>query len=324
MNKLPLLIKREYWEHRGGFLWTPFWICAAILVLTVIGLVTADVLGTRASVHMGISLSEFHVNMSAEEKAQAGNALDMTQLMFGGIASFGLFFVLFFYLLGALYDDRRDRSVLFWKSLPVTDTATVASKAISAALLAPLIALIVSTLAYLVFVALIGLWAAMHGINVLPALASAHPLGMFGRLLLMLPLGALWALPSIGWLLFWSAWVRSKPFLWAVMLPVVAVLINGWFSMLGLPHVEGAVALKQVVGRLLLSIAPASWIGNGTMIGGTRMRFNLDDAHVLSSFDAQNVYGLLTTANLWIGVAAGLALLAAAVWARGRRIETSV
>ena len=38
MNTLPLLLKREYWEHRGGFLWTPVWMTASILILTVLGI----------------------------------------------------------------------------------------------------------------------------------------------------------------------------------------------------------------------------------------------------------------------------------------------
>ena len=318
MNTLPLLMKREYWEHRGGFLWTPVWTCAVILVVTLAGIVTAEILGQRADVHIGISLSALHADMSAQDVIAAGNALDLAQVMFGFVTCIALFFVLFFYLLGALYDDRRDRSVLFWKSLPVTDTATVAAKALCAAFLAPLIAFVVSTIAYVVFLAMAVAWAALHGFNALPAVAAAHPLGMFLRLLLTIPVDALWALPTIGWLLFWSAWVRSKPFLWAVMLPLGAIFLNGWFSMLNLPHLTGAAELKDIGARLLLSIMPGGWLGSE---GG--FRFHFDEDNVMAMFDPAHVYALLATPGLWIGAVAGLALLAAAVWSRGRRIETS-
>ena len=137
MNTLPLLLKREYWEHRGGFLWAPIWMTVAILTFTVLGMITAEVFRANANVHVGISLNDLRDHITASEMAKAGNALDMAQLMFGGLTCISLFFVLFFYLLGGLYDDRRDRSVLFWKSLPVTDTATIASKALSAMLVAP-------------------------------------------------------------------------------------------------------------------------------------------------------------------------------------------
>jgi ABC-2 type transport system permease protein len=325
MKTLPLLLKREYWEHRGGFLWAPVWVCAVILIVTVLGIVSAEVFSSGSHVQMGFALDDLRKNMSADDLAQAGNALDMAQVMFGAITCVSLFFVLFFYLLGALYDDRRDRSVLFWKSLPVTDSATVASKVLTAMLVAPAIAFAISTVAYLVFLVLVSLWAAVHGVNALPAIFASHPIGMFGRLLLTIPVDALWALPTIGWLLFWSSFARSKPFLWAVILPIVVVALNGWFGVLGLPHVGGEIALKNVVGRLLLSVMPGSWLSSDAVsLGGHHMTFGMDDEHVLSSFDPSRIYGITATPGMWIGIVAGLALIAAAIWFRQRRIETTV
>jgi ABC-2 type transport system permease protein len=163
----------------------------------------------------------------------------------------------------------------------------------------------------------------MHGVNALPAVFAAHPFGMFWRLLLTVPVDALWALPTIGWLLFWSAYARSKPFLWAVILPIVAVVLNTWFGWLGLPHFGGEIALKTVVGRLLLSAMPGSWISAGGSGFGARHFSFGDDEHVLTTFDPSHVYGLLATPNLWLGVLAGAALIAGAIWYRQRRIEAS-
>ena len=53
-----------------------------------------------------------------------------------------LWLVVFFYLLGALYEERRDRSILFWKSMPVSDVMTVASKLVTALLVVPLVYLV--------------------------------------------------------------------------------------------------------------------------------------------------------------------------------------
>ena len=320
MNKLALLLKREYWEHRGGFLWAPVWTCVTILAVTVFGIFTAEVVGRRHSVHMGFSLDRLRTSLDANDMIQAGNALDMVQLMFGAITCVVLFFVLFFYLLGALYDDRRDRSVLFWKSLPVSDTSTVLSKALAAMLLAPLVSFAIATLAYLAFLLLVTIWTALHGVNVLPAIGAAHPFGMFWRLLLTVPVDALWALPTIGWLLFWSAFARSKPFLWAVLLPLLAVFLNFWFGALGLPNFDNLVALKDIAARLLLSVMPGGWIGDDAW---SAMRFRFNDEDVVRSFDPSRVYALLGTANLWIGVAVGVALAFAASWMRGRRIEVN-
>jgi ABC-2 type transport system permease protein len=325
MNKLPLLLKREYWEHRGGFLWAPIWITGAILILTVLGIISAEVFRSNAHVQIGFSLDELRRSISAEDIAKAANGLDLVQLVFVGVASVGLFFVTFFYLLGALYDDRRDRSVLFWKSLPISDTETVASKALTAMLVMPLIVLAVATLAYVAFLVLVSVWIGAHGLNPLPAVLGSHPIGMLLRLIAIVPVTALWALPTVGWLLFWSAYVRSKPFLWAVLLPVVALIANAWLGALGAPHFGGNLHLASILGRLLFSVMPGSWAGaDGISIGNEHVTFNMNDDHVVSSLDPSHIYGLLATPNLWIGVVGGLVLLFCAVQLRQRRVETSV
>ena len=325
MNTFPLLLKREYWEHRNGFLWTPIWITGAFLIITALVIISAEVFRSHANVQVGgFSLDGLRGSISADDIAKAGNGLDLSQLVIAGMACAGLFFVTFFYLLGALYDDRRDRSVLFWKSLPVSDTATVASKALTALLVIPAFTLVISTLAYLAFLVVICLWSAVHGLNALPAVFAAHPLGMFLRLAAMLPVSVLWALPTVGWLMFWSAFARSKPFLWAVLLPVLALFANWWIGVLGGPHISGDFNLASMLGRLLFSIVPGSSISSTFGNGGARGWLHADGDHIMGNLDPSHVYGVLTTANLWIGVVVGLALLAGAVWLRGRRIETSV
>jgi len=324
MNKLPILLKREYWEHRGGFLWTPVWMTVSILVLTVLGMISAEIFRQRAGVHFNFSLDNVRDSISAKDFAGAGYALDVCQFTFAVLPCVALFFVLFFYLLGALYDDRRDRSVLFWKSLPVSDAATVTSKVLSAMFVAPVIALAVSTLAYLAFVLIVSAWLGLHGLNVLPALAASHPLRTLWHMLLAVPVNALWALPAIGWLLFWSAWSRAKPFLWAVMLPILAVFANAWIGMLGGPHFTGTLDFARILGRLLLSVMPGSWMNSS--VAGTLHEWMPNPGMAADGglLNPDRLLAVLASANLWIGVVAGLALIAAAIWLRGRRIETSV
>ena len=325
MKNLPILLKREYWEHRGGFLWTPVWVTGIILSLTVLGMIAAEVFRARAQVHFGgFSLEAVRASISAKDYVDAGRAFDITQVMFGAIPCIALFFVLFFYLLGALYDDRRDRSVLFWKSLPVADVDTVISKAISAMLVAPLIALIVSTLAYLAFVVLVSIWFALHGLNALPALAASHPFRTFWHMLLTVPLDALWALPTIGWLLFWSAWSRSKPFLWAVMLPLLVIFANAWIGMLGGPSFASTKEVAHVAGRLLLSVMPGSWLSSNISAVGNSWQASFAGEGNPGLLDPARMAAVFTSLELWIGVLVGIALIVAAIWARGRRIETSV
>lgn len=323
MNTFSWLLKREYWEHRGGFFWTPFWISATILLFTVLGIIWAEVYASRINVQVGVSLESITQMVSSGQIAQAGRALDAAYVSFAMVPCIALFFVLFFYLLGALYDDRRDRSVLFWKSLPVSDTATVLSKVVSAMLVAPLIALLVSTIAFALFLVVIGTWAALHGINPLPLLAASRPFSLFGRMLLTIPADAAWALPTIGWLLFWSAFVRSKPFLWAVILPVLIFVANTWVGALGLPNIDRSVLLNDVLARLLFGIVPGSWLGDGTFSWLGRNAAMLQSGSVLDNLAPATVYAKFATAPMWIGILAGAAMIGAAIWMRGRRIETA-
>ena len=78
----------------------------------------------------------------------ARSGIDMALFLSSAWPFIVLAFVLFFYCLGALYDDRKDRSVLFWKSLPVSDAQTVLSKVASAVLVAPVLACRASLVAY--------------------------------------------------------------------------------------------------------------------------------------------------------------------------------
>ncbi|MFS6583537.1 hypothetical protein WHJ83_14245, partial [Staphylococcus aureus] len=131
-----------------------------------------------------------------------------------------------------LYDDRRDRSLLFWKSLPLSDTATVLSKVVAGTVVAPLIALICGVLTGIAMLLLFAITLSFHGVNLWHLLTYAHPFRVIGNLIGSIPLYALWALPSAGWLLLCSAWARGKPFLWAAALPVAVGLMLGWFNLM--------------------------------------------------------------------------------------------
>lgn len=329
MNTFKWLVKREYWEHRGGFMWTPFWVTTAVLLLTILGITWTEVAGRRVTSHLsfGIPWDQLSAQISSGDLVQAGQGLDVIYVMFNLLVCVSLFFVLFFYLLGALYDDRKDRSVLFWKSLPVSDTQTVLSKVAMATLLAPLIAFAIATVACIGFLLVVSIWAALHGINPLPVIANSNPFGMFWRLLLTVPVNALWALPAVGWLLLCSAFARSKPFLWAVLIPLLAVILNGWVSAMGLPSFSTKFLSNDVASRMIFSIVPGSWIEKSDVVRVSEMASSgssLDGARLVNALNPSNVYAVFGQPAMWIGIAAGVLMIAAAIWIRRRRIESSV
>lgn len=315
------LMKREFWEHRGGFLWAPVITGGVFLLLNIMGIITAEVLGAQHGIRFGASgeLQNVIAHMDAGDISQVGMVLDMA--MYSAMALIGvvLGFVVFFYCLGALYDDRRDRSVLFWKSLPISNSGTVLSKVASATVLAPLIAFVTGTVAGMLQLLIVAVTLSFHGVNVWHLLMLSHPLRVVANLIGYIPMYLLWALPAVGWLLICSAWSRNKPFLWAVAMPVATGLLITWFGIMGLFNLPTEWFWKQVVLRGLLSVFPGS--GNlFSTAAGTFHRANAENG--LGILDLSQTYQDLATPTLWIGVVVGAALIGGAIWFRRWRDDS--
>ncbi|HET6906889.1 MAG TPA: hypothetical protein VFH52_08065 [Rhodanobacteraceae bacterium] len=321
MTTFGWLVKREYWESRRGFLWAPFWAAAAIIIITVLGIIAGEALRIRSgigSTNMGIGLGDVLRSADAHDMEQLVKVLDMTLLLFGFVVAVVLSFVVFFYLLGALYDDRRDRSILFWKSLPLSDASTVLSKVVAGILVAPLISVAVVLAGYVMAQVIMSLWLLAHGVNPLVMIwAHIEPYSVWLHLLVMIGVNAVWALPTVGWLLLWSAAVRSKPFLWAIIVPIVAGVLNIWVGLLGLPHIRQDFYWGEIAGRLLLSVIPGSWIAPNANDLGVHFRSPDDFAQI--SYAAMG--HAFTLPQMWIGAAVGVVLVAAAIWFRRWRDE---
>ncbi|WP_430389592.1 hypothetical protein [Dyella sp. 20L07] len=315
------LVKREFWEHRGGFFWAPVITGAVFLVLNLMAIITAEVLGSRHGLMIGGNNFEMMVrHADAGDMSQIGAALDVAMISSMGLIGIVMGITVLFYCLGTLYDDRRDRSILFWKSLPVSNTSTVLSKVVSAAVVAPVIAVITSVVCGVLQLMIYAAVLSLHGVNVWQLLTLAHPFRVIGSLISAIPLYALWALPAIGWLMLCSSGSRSKPFLWAVAVPVVIGLMVSWFGIMGLFNLPTTWFWSHIVQRALLSVFPGSSIvfddHNLTAMA------DMDDNNPLGILAPSHTYGLLTTPNLWIGVLAGIALIAAAIWFRRVRDDS--
>jgi ABC-2 type transport system permease protein len=200
-----------------------------------------------------------------------------------------------FYCLDALYGERRDRSILFWKSLPVSDLTTVLSKASI-----PLVVLPVCIFAIIVLTQfLMLLWSS---VVLLPSGLAATTWSRFNLfpqsliLLYGLIALALWHAPIYGWLLLVSAWARRAAFLWAV-LPFFAIAI---FERMAFNSSHFASLLKyRFMGHL-----------------GEAFGFDARGLHSLTQLTPGK---FLSTPGLWIGLAFAVMFLAAAVRLRRNR-----
>ena len=131
MNAFLTLIRRELWEHRG-LVWAPLLTAALLVVVTFFGSRVGGV-----DINFDDDESIFFADLAENPAAQIQlfavwtSSLMVPQLLVALL-------VIFFYLLDALYSERKDRSILFWKSLPVSDAATVGAKFMVAAFLMPI------------------------------------------------------------------------------------------------------------------------------------------------------------------------------------------
>jgi len=144
-----------------------------------------------------------------------------------------------------------------------------------------------------------------------------NPMSLVMGMFVSIPVYALWALPTAGWLLMCSAWARSKPFLWAVMLPLFAGIIVSTTKLMHLFDLTTGWFWQHIVGRLLLGAMPGMDLLYRA--GGGESRQDLDSIVALMAPSAQ--LKSLAMPDLWIGAAFGVAFIFIAIRLRKRAGE---
>jgi ABC-2 type transport system permease protein len=318
MNNMKWLLRREFWENKGGLFWAPIFTGGIYLGLMIMALLVGQMSVNRAHIKINnLNLNELVGKITPEIREHIYAGTELSLYMIAGLFAVVLFWVLLFYCLGSLYDDRRDRSVLFWKSLPVSDRATVGSKALTALVLAPTLSTLAAIATGFGFLALLSVYVGLHGVNPFPLLwAKVAPAKVGLHLLATLPVQALWALPTVGWLMLCSSWAKSKPFLWAVAVPVASGIMVSWFDLMQSLSVPDSWYWKNVVARLLLSIVPGTWLDSSNISDDFQ-----GPQDVLRLFDLGTTYATLAMPSLWIGAVAGIAMMVGAVYFRRKRDE---
>jgi ABC-2 type transport system permease protein len=138
-----------------------------------------------------------------------------------GLIMGAAFIVSIFYSLDALYGERRDRSILFWKSMPVSDLTTVLAKASIPIFVLPLVSFVITVVTQSIMLLLSSMVLLASGLSVAPLWTQLQ----LSQVLLMLfyhlvTAHMLWFAPFYAWLLLVSAWARRAPFLWAILPPL--------------------------------------------------------------------------------------------------------
>jgi ABC-2 type transport system permease protein len=165
---------------------------------------------------------------------------------------------------------------------------------------------------------------AISGINVFGAVLSSAQLYLSPLAVVsLLPVYVLWALPTIGWLLLVSSWAKSKVFLWATGVPLVTLAIAKWISYLMVVVFNSGDSLlwivRDVVARLLTGLFPGIWFAYKD-IDPTTLAVAGHKSVDIGSIVAQS-WMTLASADAWIGVIGGVAMIVAAIRVRRWRDE---
>jgi len=231
----------------------------------------------------------------AHQRAAIEQPYDLAAMMM----IFIVFIVGVFYCLDALHGERRDRSILFWKSLPVSDFTTVLSKATIPLVVLPAISFAIVVCVQVIMLVMTSVVLIFHGMSPATTWAAFPVFQNWVVLLYGLVAIALWHAPIYGWLLLVSGWARRATFLWAV-LPLLAI---GILEKIAFNTSYFASMLKH----RLLGFAPGAF------------DFNPHHSAAIDSLTQLTPGKYLSTPGLWIGLVVAAAFLAAAVRLRRYR-----
>ncbi len=314
MNAFIALLTREGLEHRI-FAWAPLAMLALLIVATLIGLA---LFGT-ADIHFSSEFNTQQGNERIHEEVESDGSIAQFAEFNGwtdrelakrmdlfrvGVAlpfQYVYFFIVVIVLLGGIHDERKDRSILFWKSMPISDLDSIASKILLAVWIAPL-ATVAATILAQTFLLI-----------VISGVTLAEDLGDVGRLwwqsgllsgaaqqLIGYIIQGFWALPLYGWLLLVSATASKSPVVWASLVPFVPALLEK--LLFGTSFITtGIFSHLKFAALPSLSKAEDGKIGDLTTLG--------------------DQIGLLATTDLWVGVIIGGLFLYATIYYRGRLNE---
>ena len=201
-------LQREFWEFRSIYL-APTFIAAAFL--------------------FGFVVSMFHLpaKLRVADPTQQQKLIQQPYEFAAIAVMLATFLVALYYCLECLHAERRDRSILFWKSLPVSDLTTVLAKATIPIVVLPMLDFVLTVIVHCVMVVIHSVVLAASGFAASTAWTGMHLSTTWVMLLYhLVAIHALWFAPFYGWMLLVSSWARRAVLLWATV-PLLALGILG-------------------------------------------------------------------------------------------------
>jgi ABC-2 type transport system permease protein len=291
VNNSKWLIRREFWENRA--IWMIPAVFGALLLL--------------AALFGQVSIPRLTSPQESEEAAAAFLVIvgAMFYLVMGVYSTW--------YLLDCLYNDRKDRSILFWKSLPISDATIVLCKLLVGMIIIPLVYFAAADATALIAAFILSIRArASIGSSLWNGDVWWQVQVLWTYAILTT---AVWYLPVTGWLMLVSAYARRAVILWAVLPPLLLYFLERVFF--------GTHMVGHIIARRLTALPSVSFKGVGPNYTWTHGGGVVDNASspAPSVWHLINPSGFFTSAETWIGVAVGIVLIVAAIQLRMRRSE---
>ena len=304
IGHLTALLKREIWEHRSIYV-TPVAIASIVTLGTLAALVFAG--GFAKELDLAI-FGATNLAGDAERKVVLTGFFIGTSWLF----LFAAGVLTIFYTLDSLYAERKDKSILFWRSLPITDAEAVLAKLATALLVIPLCTIVAVIATHIVNLIVTSIWVSAKGGDAGLLIWGSVPLldNWLAGLIVMLAT-ALWMSPFVGWFLFVSAYTKRSPLLMAFMPLVLIPLLEVIF-------LRSSMFVEAVFGRGGM-IPLFRGMDLGAFFDEDKLRVNEEFVSLLAQLD---VMKFLTSVSLWTGVIVCGIFVTAAIYVRRYRDDS--
>ena len=296
------MIRREIQEHKLAFIYAPF-IVALVLCLVIISvyLGLTDIQTTTFNFSTDLYDEEFQEDMlqATPESKTAVIRAGLTVLGLPILLTVG--FGLLAYSLSTFADERKDRSLIFWRSLPVSDLTTVMSKLIFVVIVIPLLVVPNLFLLQLISLLSVSIYFVSNDIVSFGYVWTSYFISDWFRIIFSLWAQALWSLPILLWLMLAGTYFK-KPVIGAIV-PLVALVV-----------LEGIIFKANNI---------QEFIENRLGFWARSDSFPIEYAEA-RVVDISDIYLLLTTQAFWIGILASVVLVAGIVYTRSTNNDYTV
>ena len=302
MTILFTMIRREIQEHKLAFIYAPFIVALVLcLVIILVYLGLTDIQTTTFNFSTDLYDEEFQEDMlqATPESKTAVIRAGLTVLGLPILLTVG--FGLLAYSLSTFADERKDRSLIFWRSLPVSDLTTVMSKLIFVVIVIPLLVVPNLFLLQLISLLSVSIYFVSNDIVSFGYVWTSYFISDWFRIIFSLWAQALWSLPILLWLMLAGTYFK-KPVIGAIV-PLVALVV-----------LEGIIFKANNI---------QEFIENRLGFWSRSDSFPIEYAEA-RVVDISDIYLLLTTQAFWIGILASVVLIAGIVYTRSTNNDYTV